>query len=256
MVSVAHLGSRPLSHRCLRLMDEYPEVDVEAVVTYPPDHDGWWDGSLHDVATELGYPTVDEADLFDYDVDYFVSTLYFNILDGDLLAHATHGGLNLHQAELPRYRGSNTFSHAIMNARDDDYWQYGTTFHFMSEAVDEGDVVARNFVDIEETDTARSLYEKTEDASVELFVEMLPTVASGEVHEMKTPQEEFPGERYFYAKDSLDGEKHIPYEMLSDPGRQTEAYDRIRALDFPPFEPAYTELNGERIYLRTEHVGQ
>ena len=253
MVSIAHLGSRPLSHRCLKLMDQHPEVDVKAVVTYPEDHDGWWDGSLYDVATDLGYPVVDEADLFDYDLDYLVSTLYFNILDEELLSHPTHGGLNLHQAELPRYRGSNTFSHAIMNARDDDYWEYGTTFHFMSPEVDAGDIVARNFVDIEETDTSKSLYKKIEDASVELFFEMLPKMVSGEVLELRTPQEEFDGESYFYSKESLDGEKHISLDNLSDPDSEAELFDQIRALDFPPFEPAYTTINGEKVYLSLDY---
>jgi len=28
-----------------------------------------------------------------------------------------------------------------------------------------------------------------------------------------------------------------------------EVYDRIRALDFPPHEPAYTRIQGEKVYL-------
>lgn len=248
-VSIAHLGSRPLSRRCMRLMHQHPKVDVKAVVTYPPEHDGWWDGSLHELATEFGYPTVDESELFDYDLDYLVSTLYYNVLSSELLDHPTYGGLNLHQAELPRYRGSNTFSHAILNARDDDYWQYGTTLHFMSEELDAGDIVDRNFVEIEETDTAKSLYKKIEDASVELFFEMLPKMVSGEITKMRTPQEEFDGESYYYSRESLSGEKYIPYENLADPDSETEIYDKIRALDFPPFKPAYTEIEGEEVYL-------
>lgn len=253
MVSVAHLGSRPLSRRCLRLMDEHDKIEVAAVVTYPDDHNGWWDGSLREVAEDLGYPIVEEEDLFEFDLDYLISTLYFNILDGELLNHPTHGGLNLHQAELPRYRGSNTFSHAILNARADDYWKYGTTFHFMSEEVDDGDIVARKFVHITEEDTAKSLYEKTEDASVELFEEMLPEIGSGRVTEIRTPQSAFDGPRYFYKKTSLNGEKYIDPMVVSDDTKQQEVYDRVRAVHFPPFEPAYTKLNGQKIYLTKEY---
>lgn len=253
MVTVAHLGSRPLSLDCLRIMHQHPDLSVKAVVTYPEDHEGWWDGSLNTLASELGYPVIPEAELLEYELDYLISTLYFNILDTEILDHPSQGGLNLHQAELPRYRGSNTFSHAIMNARDDDHWQYGTTFHFMSPEVDEGDIISRKFVDITETDTAWSLYQKTERASVALFEELLPAIVSGEIQEMRTPQEQIDGKRYFFSKSSLDGEKHIPMEAFVDSDTELRVYDKIRALHFPPFEPAFTTIDGRKIYLTVDY---
>jgi len=254
MVSVIHLGSRPLSHSCLRLMDEYDEIEVKGVCTYLPDHDGWWEGSLHEIATNLGYPVIQEDDIFDIEVDFLISTLYYNILGRELLTHPTYGGLNLHQAELPRYRGSNIFSHAILNATEDDYYQYGTTLHFMQEEVDAGDIVERRFVTIEPDDTAKSLYLKTEQQSIELFENMLPKIASAEVTEMRTPQEGFDSPQYFYSKDSLDGLKYIPQEELNElsPSR---LHDRIRAVEFPPFKPAYTKIGANEIFLTTQEYG-
>ncbi|PSP61728.1 hypothetical protein BRC76_05465, partial [Halobacteriales archaeon QH_8_67_36] len=62
--------------------------------------------------------------------------------------------------------------------------------------------------------------------------------------------------RYFYTKGSLDGEKAIPAERLvDDEVTQLAVYDKIRALDFPPFEPAYTELGGRRLYLTATNYG-
>nr|WP_305794628.1 formyltransferase family protein [Halomarina rubra] len=203
---------------------------------------------------EYGYEVAtlaEERRVLEYDVDYLLSVYYPNILDGELLGHPERAALNLHQAELPRYRGSNVFSHSILNAREDDYWRHGTTLHVMAEEVDAGDVIGRNFVDITEDDTARTLYEKTRTASIDLFEEYLPHVVSGEIDDMETAQSEFEGERYFYAKDSLADRKEIPAERLasSDHEVQQETYDLIRALDFPPFEPAYTTLDGHRIRL-------
>lgn len=251
MTSVALLGSRPLGRRCLESLHENDEIDVEAAVTYPADHEGWWEGSLHEYATDLGYPVHTHEDaLFEYDVDYLVSVLFFNVLDTDVLDHANEACVNLHQAELPRYRGSNSFSHAIMNAREDDYWQYGTTLHVMTEELDAGAIIDRNFVPITEDDTARSLYEKTEDASHELFESKLPDFAAKMVTDHATPQDAFDGPSYYYGKDSLDGEKEIPFEQLRDDEQQV-LYDKIRALDFPPFKPAYTNIAGEEVHLTT-----
>ena len=252
MVRIAFLGSHPLGEECLERLDEHLGVEVRVVVTYPLNEDNWWDGSVHALSESLGYETLEiaqEDQLLEYDFDWLLSVYYPNILGGELLAHPEEGALNLHQAELPRYRGSNVFSHSIMNARADNYWQHGTTLHFMTEQVDAGDVVAQRFADITEDDTAKSLYEKVQAESVRLFEEQLPNIVSGTVHDMRTPQSEFNGPQYFYPKSSLDDLKEIPLRELLDEDNETEIYDRIRALDFPPHDPAWMVLDGEKIYL-------
>lgn len=252
MTRIALLGSRPLSRRVLRVLDDDPDVDVPAVVTLVPDADRWWDDALWDLATELGHecvPAAEEERLLEFDVDWLLSVQYPNIVGSELLGHPSEGALNLHQAELPRYRGSNVFNHVVLNARKDDHWRHGTTLHYMTESVDAGDVVDRRFVEITEDDTARTLYERTEDASVALLEETLPAIVSGEVAEERTPQSAFDGPRYHYRNEDIEGEKEIPPEHLRDPDRELEVYDRIRAFDFPPFEPAYTVLNDRKVHL-------
>lgn len=252
MARIAVLGSRPLSRRVLRVLQEGAAVEIPLVVTLPPDEDRWWEGSLWESASDLGYecvPTSEERALLEFDVDWLLSVQYPNILDAELLAHPTEGALNLHQAELPRYRGANVFNHVLLNARADDHWRHGTTLHFMTEAVDAGDIVERRIVEITEDDTAETLYERTEDVSVELLEETLPEIISGEVHELRTPQSEYNGPRYHYRSEDIEGEKRIPIEDLRDPGSELAVYDRIRAFDFPPFEPAFTVLNDRKIHL-------
>lgn len=260
MPSVAFFGSRPLGERCLDELTGHDAFDVELVVTLGPGEDTWWDGCLYDRAEQLGHRVVtrdSERALLDYDVDYLVSVCYPDVIDAKLLTHPNVAPLNLHQAELPRYRGRNVFSHAIMNARADDHWRYGTTLHVMAPAVETGDIVARRFVPIEESDTARTLYDRVTDASLALFHEQLTTLRDGAVHRVATPQSAYNGERYCYTEESLDGEKAIPLERVAadDEATQLAVYDKIRALDFPPFEPAYTELGGRRVYLTATNYG-
>lgn len=252
MTNLVLLGSHALGVRCLKLLHEQEGIDIEAVVTYEAGYDGWWNGSVYDLAKQLGYPTLsigDERSVLEYDVDYLLSVYYPNILGSELLEHPRQAAVNLHQAELPRYRGSNVFSHSIMNARKDDHWCHGTTLHVMTEQVDAGDIIDRRFVEITEVDTARSLYEKVNQKSVELFAAHLPHLVDRVIEDLATPQEEFEGKRYFYTKDSLAGLKRIRPEDLTDTGKQLKLYDRIRALDFPPFQPAYIELDGRKVYL-------
>lgn len=249
-ISVAFFGSHPLGERCLELITEHQKISVELVVTYPPDEDNWWDGNLYETAHDLGHDVVSiskEESVSNYEVDYLLSVYYPNILGQELLDHPDEASLNLHQAELPRYRGSNVFTHSILNARDDDYWKHGTTFHVMAKDVDAGDIIDRRFVEIDETDTARTLYEKVRDKSVELFEDILPKLVNRNIEKHRTPQSKFDGPRYFYHKSSIDGMKEIPVEEIEN--GTVDVYDRIRSLDFPPHEPAYTWIQDKKIYL-------
>jgi methionyl-tRNA formyltransferase len=56
VISIAFLGSHPPGVACLRRLADNPDISVGVVCTYPPDHEGWWDGSVYDLAAELGYP--------------------------------------------------------------------------------------------------------------------------------------------------------------------------------------------------------
>lgn len=249
-ISVAFLGSHPLAKKCITHLTENKDVCVKIVVTYPANKDTWWKGSLFETANELGHnvvPIEQEKQVLQHEVDYLISVYYPNIIKRDLLEHPNEYALNLHQAELPRYRGSNVFSHSILNARKDNYWKHGTTLHIMEEEVDTGDVIDRRFVNITDTDTARSLYEKTNQKSIELFQENLPKMINDEIGDVRTPQSDFDGPTYFYPKSSLDGTSKIPLSKIMNDDIGT--YDLIRALDFPPHEPAYIEIQGEKVYL-------
>lgn len=88
---------------------------MSVVVTYPEGYDSWWDRSVLELAEQLEHevlPVSRERDVLHFEIDYLVSVYYPNILDADLLSHPEYGAVNPHQAELPRYRGSNVFSHS------------------------------------------------------------------------------------------------------------------------------------------------
>jgi methionyl-tRNA formyltransferase len=102
-------------------------------------------------------------------------------------------------------------------------------------------------VDIQEDDTGWTLYQKVREESYELFKETLPDLLNEDLEAMRTPQTEFEGPRYFYPKSSLNDIKKIPLDRVTD--GSAEVYDRIRALDFPPHEPAYTIIQNEKVYL-------
>ncbi|WP_276271767.1 formyltransferase family protein [Haloarcula litorea] len=254
MPTVAFVGSRPHGRRCFELLADHPDFDVRTVVAPPPEQPTWWEGSLFERATTLGYDPVEfegmEA-VLETDVDYLLAVGRRPELDPALLDHPAVAPLGIRLSELPRYRGHHPIRHAILNAREDDYWRYGATLHLLTPTIETGDVVARQFVPIEETDTGRRLYERVVDAAVAMFREHLPTLRDGDVHRLATPQSAYGGPRYDTDRDGLDSERAIDPGSLADADERTRlaVYDRVRAFDFPPFPPAYTTLSGRRVQL-------
>lgn len=90
-----------------------------------------------------------------------------SILKSDLLAIPEHGVLNLHGGLSQFYRGLFTTDWAVHNREPECV---GATVHFVSEGVDDGDVVYQGRPRIEEGDHPNSLYEKVVRLGVQMMV--------------------------------------------------------------------------------------
>ena len=124
----------------------------------------------------------------------------------------------------------------------------GGTIHFIDEGIDTGAVIRRCEFNINENDTAYDLFQKTQKVLYENLKEILMKIDNDEKLQTKTLEEyikEGHINRYFNKK-SLEGKKEIEIKDLN----KKEALLKIRAFDFPGYEPAFVKINGKKIYLR------
>ncbi|MBX0288249.1 hypothetical protein EGH22_18115 [Halomicroarcula sp. F28] len=169
--------------------------------------------------------------------DLVVACGFEHVVPPEILAVPDEGCLNVHPGLLPETRGYNPNVWSIVENRP-----AGVTIHYMTEAVDEGDIVARRTVETSFADTGRSLYERLEAACVDLFSDTWPAIEAGEVD--ASAQDD--GEAAWHTKAEFS-------ELCElDPEAEytvRELLDRLRALTFPPFDNAYVDVDGERYYL-------
>lgn len=251
---VAFFGNKWLGSKCLRyLIDlaEQGQIEIVAVRTRPLGHKGWWSGRVPEVA-ELAYdhglPMLEkDEDLLEIETDIGFSIQHFSILRENVYGHPREGFVNLHTAPLPHYRGCNTYTYSMLNGDK----RYGTSLHYIDSGVDTGDIIKVKWMDIPPNTTSRELAEAVEVLSVELFAEMAPKVLAGDIE--RTPQ------HIVAERDGIKPESHYRKDIqkiktLSPTMPEDKLYDYVRALDFPPFEPAYFLLkDGRKIYLRTSY---
>lgn len=96
-----------------------------------------------------------------------------SILGTELLSIPTHGVLNLHGGLSQHYRGLFTTDWAIHNGEPE---YVGATVHFVSEGVDDGDVVYQGRPEITGDDNPNSLYEKVVRLGVRMMIRAISDI--------------------------------------------------------------------------------
>lgn len=107
--------------------------------------------------------------------DLIITCAYGQILPLELLKVPKLGCINVHASLLPKYRGGAPIHRAIMNGATET----GVTIMYMSEGMDEGDIISQKSIPIEPEDTASTLHDKLSLLGRELLLETLPSIIKG-----------------------------------------------------------------------------
>jgi methionyl-tRNA formyltransferase len=173
-----------------------------------------------------------------HEPDIVASIHYRSRIPGTILSAARLGTINLHPSLLPRYRGTNSVPWVIINGETET----GFTFHSMTEEFDTGRILLQQRMAIDPQDTAFSLFHRQIVAAMPRLGEVVRMVASGEPGE---PQE---GEGSYYPRS-------VPHGGLIDLAWDDDKVERfIRAMYFPPFEPARLVVDGSTHLVPTMDV--
>jgi methionyl-tRNA formyltransferase len=174
--------------------------------------------SCEETIRKLKLPRKNYQEMVELNPDIFISISYLKMVGSELLDKCLC--VNLHVAKLPEYRGRNPYTMAIQNGEK----EYYTTLIKMDEGLDTGDIISERKSPIYFGDTAKSLFERMQYLSFKMFVEEFSSLIDGS---FKTKKQRGKGREY---KKNLD--KNI---KTSNP---LKIYNKIRSLDFPPYEPA------------------
>jgi methionyl-tRNA formyltransferase len=107
--------------------------------------------------------------------DLLVVAAYGQILSKDVLSTATQGGINVHASLLPKYRGAAPIAWAIYHGET----QTGVTIIKMSVALDAGDMLAQEAINIGAEETAGELEERLAVLGARLATQVIEQVEKG-----------------------------------------------------------------------------
>jgi methionyl-tRNA formyltransferase len=189
--------------------------------------------SIRDLAQQRGTPLFDPEDvnspdaraqLASYAADLLITCDYGQILAPATLATASRGGVNLHAALLPKYRGAAPINWAIYHGETET----GVTVIHMAPQIDAGPSIAQLRVTIEPDETAAELEVRLAEAGARLMCEAIDLLEAGRAPSL--PQDPALASKAPRLK-KTDG--------LIDWGRSAAAIkNHVRALD--PWPKTYT----------------
>lgn len=101
--------------------------------------------------------------------DLLVVFAYGHIFGPKFMELFPMGGINLHPSLLPKYRGCTPVPAAILN-RDE---KTAATIQYVSEKMDEGNILAQQIINLDGTETSESLLLKSAEIGAQLFCNLL-----------------------------------------------------------------------------------
>ena len=242
---IVFLGSKPIGYQCFQfLIASKEKLNIEIVALFTQQRKEFGSGAdLSALAAEHHIPTLSSLDdLPECDIIYSVQ--YHSILKAEHIAQAKQIAVNLHMAPLPEYRGSNQFSFALIDGKE----EFGTTIHQMDAKIDHGDIIFQKRFPIPRNCWAFQLYELTYEASLKLFCQTLGHIVSGNFR--CVPQADLiasKGSSLHYRHEIVD------LKRIDLSWEEEKIKLHIRATTMPGFEPPYCEVNKRKIYFSTNY---
>lgn len=167
--------------------------------------------------------------------DLILVNSYSMILRQDVLSVARLGGINIHGALLPSYRGCNPTQWAILNGEI----TAGVTMHEMSAGLDEGAIIDQRVVPLLFEDTWRTAYARIATATDGLIAANLHNILIGA---WKAKQQDISQANYWRRRTAEDG-------LFDWSQPVVDIYNKIRAL-LPPLPPAfYIDASGVKVHM-------
>lgn len=166
---------------------------------------------------------------------------YCKLLPMEFLNIPKDGFINTHPSLLPKYRGGNPYSHVIINGEKET----GVTLHIMDEHFDTGDIVAQQKVEVFNTDTMGTVFNRLNFLAADMILRFLIKYEKGEKI-IRTPQPQ--GD--FVKAPSI---KSATEDVLINWNQPAVEIDRfIRALN--PFINAGTRYRQNYLKVHTAYI--
>lgn len=158
--------------------------------------------------------------ILEYDPDLIITCAYGKILPKELLAYPRLGAINVHASLLPKYRGGAPIEWSIINGEHET----GITVMYMDEAMDSGDIIEQESLEILDSDNKETLTKRLSFLGRDLLLKTLPSIIDQTNKRISQDTS-----LVTYAYNIKRSDEHLNFDMSS-----REVFNHVRALSPNP----------------------
>lgn len=184
---IVYMGTPEIAATCLkRLYEDGHEIAAVYTKIDTPKNRGMklTPSPVKAFSLEHGLPVIqpttfkDEAvveELRDLQPELICVVAYGKLLPKAVLDIPRYGCINIHASLLPKLRGAGPIQWSILNGDEET----GVTAMYLSEGMDEGDMIDRIVTPISDTDTTETLTNRLADLGAELLSRTVAAIGDG-----------------------------------------------------------------------------
>lgn len=269
IMKIAFFGTPDFAGKILSWILEYSKIDCKLIISQPDKQFGrkkelrktpvklvWENNNIEVLQPEKIKPSLNsfpkgEMELHEklksLELDFIVVVAYGKIIPKAILDIPKYGCINIHGSILPKYRWASPVQSAI-KAGEKETW---LTTMYMSEGMDEWDILKIAKFSVDNIDTSEDIFQKFVSIWPQLLIETLQEVQTGELQWMPQNHKDA---TYCGKISREDGEVFFQTQLA------WEIYNTYRA--YIPWPGIYTYYEEKRLvlekvkYLEWESIGQ
>ncbi|MFC1780895.1 formyltransferase family protein [Planctomycetota bacterium] len=179
-------------------------------------------------------------------LDYILLAWWPYIIKGQILSIPKKGVLNFHPSFLPYNRGKHYNFWTLVEDTP-----FGVSIHFVDEEIDSGDIVFQKRVEKNWEDTGESLYQKAQQAMIELFAENYKNLVANKF----TRITQNPGTGSFHYAKELEPASKINLNTVYS---VKDLLNLLRARVFPPYPSCwlYNKKRKFNVIVKVKQIHQ
>ena len=171
--------------------------------------------------------------------DMIVTCAYGQIIPKEILDTPRLGCINVHASLLPKHRGGAPIHRAILEGDKTT----GVTIMYMDEGMDTGDIITSKEIEILDSDTCESLFDKLSLLGSNLLKDILPSIIAGTNDRIKQDD----------SMATISNNIKPEDEIIDFNRDRREVFNQIRGLNSWPV--AYTYMDSKRLKVWLSRIG-
>lgn len=160
------------------------------------------------------YKTIDKAQLteilqYEQEDTLIVSAGSVYLIPKEIIKKSNFTIINWHNALLPFHKGRNAEAWAIFEGDENT----GITWHYVVEAIDQGEIIIQKQIQINSTTTSLSLLKMQYEVGFKAFTQILPWLLIGNIHSISQSNNK---ERIVQLFNGKEEKMHYSYEIPNE----------------------------------------